>query len=528
MEHILRVDKSDNYQLLLKEIENLYSLNPDLELRKFYSIYEVAKCVDSSHFEEFSHHAECLIANYLSSSYKFAERTILGDYFTILQDNTKRLVARGDLPKHVDDRIQESSSVALAPSNLYSQYEWCTLIAKSDIPMPVINAVDACQKRNRLLNSVVEIILRVLLEIDEKLGLRWQLDYLRKNEDCLDHDILRDMLSAWLTVDILPREALAYVEKWSGDDNLQRQWPSVVCKANRVLRKHALRSWLAKNSVNTGVLAHLALLIKKEMIGDKKLLRWLESSMIKIADAIEFFIALSTTKEKQQDWQQAALLREIRTISELFEPIMLLSDLILAMPSGAFSLAMTIFGLTGSGKVLWQERLEKQARKAVLRMFLNQLRLHKTPVEVIKRLSFGDEEFYNRLISKLDILSHNFDSLDVRNWVADKLAVYYASYREPQLIAMELSKRYRNLMRVVHEDNLRRLITEEQFKEVCEYKFFQEISTIASEARKFLNKRKSTKSSLEQLLAVEMDYISSANNRRLAIIHRLLDNKYSE
>ena len=100
--------------------------------------------------------------------------------------------------------------------------------------------------------------------------------------------------------------------------------------------------------------------------------------------------------------------------------------------------------------------------------------------------------------------------------------MYYASYRESELLADEVARRYRNLMRLMHEDHLRRVLTEEHAKDVLAKGILRDPSSVASDARRFLTRRRALESTLEELVAAEMEFVQSIRTRRLGLIHRLL------
>jgi len=191
--------------------------------------------------------------------------------------------------------------------------------------------------------------------------------------------------------------------------------------------------------------------------------RWLDASLIDLGQSVQFFVTLNQQQanaaEQVQAWRAATLFREIRTVEALFTPILLMSDLILTRPDGAYRFGLAFFGLVGQGREQWNQALRAGAEKAVRLAFLRALKENQTPEQIIRKLTFGDREVQRRLMGELDWLSKRFDSVKQRDKVVRRLAVYYASYREAHLLAAEVARRYRDVMRVLHEDNLRRVLT---------------------------------------------------------------------
>jgi hypothetical protein len=106
--------------------------------------------------------------------------------------------------------------------------------------------------------------------------------------------------------------------------------------------------------------------------------------------------------------------------------------------------------------------------------------------------------------------------------VVDYLAVFYASYREPELLGSEIARRYRSLMRLLHEDHLGRILIDAHFREAKRSQILPDLSSMAADARRFLTRRRTLEMSLEELVAAEMEFEQSIRGRRLRLIHQLL------
>jgi hypothetical protein len=143
-------------------------------------------------------------------------------------------------------------------------------------------------------------------------------------------------------------------------------------------------------------------------------------------------------------------------------------------------------------------------------------------VEIIQRLTFGDRDVCLKLFGMLDWATKQFDSLEQRELVVRHLAVFYASYLEPKLMAEEIVRRYRNLMRLLHEDNLRRMLEPEHLREVLELGIVRELASVAADARRFLTERRALENSLEEMVAAQMDFSRSVRRRRLRLIRGML------
>jgi len=515
----------DPYKALRDEILPLFRLNPDFTDTEVAAIYRLAEQVGGKHFDEFAGMTERIIRLYLESPPKAAEQQILAEYFHHIDRSARLLAAKGEVNLESQAALQEGQSVALVGQHVMTSLDWCKVVARADVPKGLVLARDACQRRNDLLFSVMEYMLVILQLIDFDKALAWELDYLEKHRGQLDPDFVRDLLNAWLRAESLPPPALHWAEIWSADENLTQQWPMVVKKADRLLRNYALRRWRQGRTEKTSGSLHLRRIIERHLKDDGRLLRWLEAGITEIGESVHFFVSSMNREEappEAREWRGAAMLREIKRIDGLFMPILLLADLILAVPDGAYRFALAFFGLLGTGRKQWEEKLLAHAERVVRRTFVRYLGQDKTPVDIINTLSFGDEDMRLKLMGELDWITKQFDSVDQREKVVRQLAIYYASYREPQLLAAELARRYRDLMRVLHEDNLRRVLTSEQFDEAGDLSVLRDLTSVAAAARRFLTHRRALETTVEEMVAAELDFGRTIRRRRLVFIHQLL------
>ena len=514
---------------LFERLRIFEALNPDLLVSAdLERLYELAGRTAPRHFPRLAHFARQLIDAYLGSPWKREEQQILGEYFQCIERASRLLAEAGEVNVDAASSPPDSQSVALVPRRLYSSLDWCKVMNAARIPIPVIRAVDAARRRNQLLYSVIEEILVILHRVDPVRSVEWETAYLESKRGDLDSDLVRDVLRAWRRTDDLPRSALEWAFKWSADRNVERQWPAVTREADLLLRKHALASWRARRpSGGSANLAHLKALLERRDRGDKPLRDWLDTSITDIGSSVHFFVDLSRSlladpKTETAEWRRAALLREIHKVQSLFPPVLVLGDLILSIPNGAYSFALAFFGLTGDNRRSWERRVHEFSRGVLLKAFLADLRQGVGPLETIRRFCYGDRELFLRMMSHLDFATSEFDCLEEREKVVEELAVYYASYHEGELLAAEVARRYRDLMRVLHEDSLRRVLAPEQFAEVRRCEILTDLASIAADARRYLTRRRALETDLEHMVAAELDFATAVRQRRLVLIRKLL------
>lgn len=511
---------------LRARMERLLLLNPDLGVGDIAELYALAERADSHRFGEIEAFAERLVDLYLASPPKRIAAQTLAEYFDELRRSARLLAERGAVVKEPPCATPSSQSVALVPSELYTPLEWCRVLCAAELPHDLIKAVEACRRRNELVTTVLEYTFVLMLRLDADQALRWQLAFLDARRGNLDADVVRDLLNAWLTRPSLPRPALAWAEAWSADQNLMQQWPHVVRRADRLLCRHALERWTAQSEGRSVVLGQLQTLVRRQQTDDLSLLAWLKSALTEIGESILRFVSLSRSAAAEaavESWRSGAIVREILRIERLFTPVLLSADRILDVPDGANTFAVAFFGLVGRGRRQWEEKLTHLAEDAVRRAFLDDLRAGRSPVPTIEKLTFGNREALDWAIGELDAASLQFDNLRQRERVVRFLAVFFASYREQELLGGEILRRYRSLMRLMHEDHLRRVLAPEHFEEVMKRTILRDLAAVASESRRFLSQRRALESSLPELVAAEIEFTQGVRRRRLRLIHSLLE-----
>jgi hypothetical protein len=300
----------------------------------------------------------------------------------------------------------------------------------------------------------------------------------------------------------------------------------VVRRADRLLCQHALNAWMRGAPARSAILAQLHRLAEARRTDDQSLLGWLRTALVEIGESILRFVSLSRSTETEgagnEPWRSGAIVREVLRVESLFAPVMLTADRILDVPDGANTFAVAFFGLVGNGREQWESRLQAVAEDAVRQAFLKDLRDGASPVQTIRKLTFGSREAFETAIGELDGTTLRFDSLVQRERVVRFLAVFYASYRQQELLEMEVVRRYRSLMRLMHEDHLRRVLAPDHFAEVAPRAILRDLAAVAAEARRFLTRRRALESTLPELVAAEVEFTQGIRLRRLRLIHTLL------
>jgi hypothetical protein len=360
------------------------------------------------------------------------------------------------------------------------------------------------------------------LRCDEEQALEWQLAIADGTEEqACDPDVARDLLRAWQKRPDLPTELFRRVLRWSGDSSVIRNWPAVAQEADQLLRDHALRRWLSQQDERHALIAH----IRKAPALDysPRLVLWYQELLDELSEIIHCFVEQADRwREDGQSWRQDILERELERLHLLATPLLILSDLYFAEPSGGWRFAMAMFGFSDRQRREWRKHLNTAAIQAVIRFFLFDARVGRTPVESIKVLTFGDEALYDELLNELDLLTRQFDSMSQRDLVARNLAPIYASYREQSLRRAEISRRYRALMRLLHVDSLQNLLPDADKTIAQVGDAILTLSVLAATSRKFLSARQASTSDLQTIIADDETFTEAIRDLRIAHISGIL------
>ena len=518
-----------NTELLQQYFDKLFYLNPYRNDIDSHEIVELASRVPASSFDYFREQTERLIDSFLCAQWKENERQVVEKYIQAVENSHKALQEQSadDQQTESDESQQEvSASVALVSSSIKQPAEWYRAIANADLPQPLVKAVDAAVERNRLVESVIEIAFNSLHAIDHQAMLDWELNYLENNRGDLDPDLLRDMLKAWRKINENSRTAIEWAKTWSGNENLRQQWPAITEEADLLLREAALNQWLDKQSPNLNAIVLLKRIQNKSNVSEQTYWRWIEAAIADTGREIRRFVNLSsaTSKEDEEQARQisATLVHRLQALDKLFTILLIMSDLLPKIPEGAYRLALSFFGISYSELQNWRNKLRDNAAEVIRKLFLEDLKNQRSPLDTIGRFTYGDQPLCQHLANHLDILTKHFTSMEDRDEVAEVLGANYASARESEFLGKVLSKRYRHLMSALHEDNLRRLLSEEQYQQVQNCQTLFDAFALAAEARRYLNRYRALNLPLEELLAAEKEFLKHVRNLRARLISQII------
>lgn len=507
---------------LMAHLHGLENLNPDISSAEHQLLLELAQQVGEDYFEEVASYTDELLEIYLSSDIKNAGRAIMAEYFEELDKGAKLLRAAGEIKSLPLEGGKRAFTTALVPYERVEALDFCKLLNRTPVPKPLVKAADAFRRRNEVVGSVIEYALQVMWRISRRKAEEWCLALFERKQGELDPDVARDVISVATANNIeLSPVFLNWIMEFASDVNLLEYWPNVTKCADRLLCRQGLRRYFAKNRPRNSLLRQLEFMLKNNMMDNERLLSWVRRALNGVGESVQQFMSLEKSN-MSREWKAISLYREINHIAELYVPIMLVADQILALPDGGTQLAMATMGLTGKTLEKWEEWLAKTSVRAVTRKIMLDMKNGRPVVETIRLLTFGDNAAFQAAYAELDLATEKFDSIKQRDKVSVLLAVYYASYRRDKLLGVEIAARYRSLMRMIHDDFLEQQLDAEQLDSVHGSGILQEIASVASEARHFLGRRSAEENSLEQLLAAKMTFERFVRQKRILLIRQFI------
>ncbi|MCQ2396251.1 MAG: hypothetical protein MJ106_00955 [Lentisphaeria bacterium] len=511
---------------LLERLRDLEKLNPDLSGVEQYRLDALAQHCESASFGVVAEQVRKLIDIYLDAPTIRVGKAILKEYFGALERTAKNLLEAGEINAVHSRESDASFSKALV---LYSTFDYdaldrCKILNRAEIPETLSNAADAYRRRLEVVDTVFGIGFRVLWNLDQTLFQDWSLKYLDETSGNLSPEVIRDMIWVLRNSKEIQPGVLEWLLRWCGDEALLEHWPLVVRYADRLLDRLALEKWRLSNAKpRNGSVAYLRLLTQRGNIEESRLMAWLVNTLQNFGGSIERFISLDREiSASEEAWVHSALVAELRNLESIYQPVIVLSDHLLAEPDGAAKLAMAFLGVVGQGLKDWEERMREFSERVIRRAFLVDLKEGRTPVETIRRYTFGDEKAFAIICNELDLVSQQFDSLKQREIVVRKLSVFYSSYRRAPLLGQEVARRYRHFARILHEDFLSTHLTQEEFAAFEKSGFIHELYSMGSRAKRFLDHRRALEMTVEEMVASQMEFIAETRARRLTMLRRLM------
>ena len=478
---------------------------------------ELAKQTQPEHFQEFANFANSLLDAFAETPWKKAAQNIMTELAGRMAAAQRELTAGNDDATSPPQTPPNQHSVALATPDAFSSLDWIRLLDKAQPPLPLQNSIDALVNRNTLTETVFKTLFEVLHLIDPGQAFDWICDHLQKHRGSLDQDIVRDLLRCWAEQPLpLPQKAMKWVLEWAGDEELRHQWPVICQIADRILRNHAMTAHRRQNAdTRRTLLKQLHRLFDSGTPSDAALKTWANEAVERIGTHVQAFSEFNV--KDSADWTSKALREELDAVNDLLPPILLLADVILAETNGATRLAMALIGMPEAELQRWRSRLEQETARYINKTFLDDLREGRTPEKSIRSFCLGDTELLRQMISDLDILTREFESMAQREKATAQLAAHYSSFRERHKLPKELTRRYRRIMQALHEDTLNRCLAPEDAEYVANLENLRELASAAADARRYLARHDAWNDPLQELLAARLDFEKTIRKRRLRL-----------
>lgn len=511
---------------LFQRLRDLEDLNPDLPGREVARLEELARLCGPECFPAVARQVRRLLDLYLGMPTLQVGRAILGEYFHLLEAGAARLLAAREIsPRPALPAASGGVSQALV---LYSAFDYtpadrCRILSRTEIPETLSRAADAFRRRVEVVDTVFGLGFRVMWLLDPLAFQQWATDYLTEKEGDLAPEVIRDMLWVMGKSQALSPAMTEWLFRWCGDMALLEDWPLVVCQADRLADRLFLLAWeKGQPTPRNGRLAHLRLMVQGGRQDEERLLAWLENSLQDFGGAVARFLSFDreATSPQEEEWLHCTLLAELQGMEALYQPILVLSDLLLRLPDGAMKLAMAFLGVAGQSLREWENAILRFSERLIRRAFLVDLKEGRPPVDTIRKFTFGDETAYAQICNELDLLTQQFDSIPQREKVIRRLGVYYASYRRAPMLGQEVGRRYRRMARLLHEDFLKAHLSQEEWEGFQARGFLQDLYSMASRSKRFLDHRRALDMSIEEMVASQIEFVEECRSRRLAMLRR--------
>lgn len=514
--------------LALDELfRELARLNPDAVSLTRAAALRHAERLPSSCFDHFAERALAIAAAFAGTPFKINQRAVLDEYFAALCDPTARLAA-GTIPPP-----QESPpglAGRLLPARQTPGEDWLSLAARANVPEKLHRAIAASANRNDVVDTPMELVFSVLHRLDAGKAFAWSIAQLRDNPQFGDADIVRDLIAVWNQQAAIPRDAGRLLLGLLEDSRLERFWPGASLQANRLVRRLALEEVLGGQPGKGADWRRLGQILTGGggATAERSLERWLDDAVNRLGRHVGSFIACAKRLQDLGDnpehrgMARRQIHTDVREVNALHPAIMVGADLFLRRANGTHALAMAFLGIDRGHLKKWRRQLEQQAATVVRRLLLEDLRHRRDSVETIRAFCLGDEMLFTTLYLKLDLLSKQFGSIAERERVVDVLAVNYASFRETELLQDKISRHYRQLARLLHEDSLRHLLPEDAMASCETFGELPSALARATEARRYLEGRRALDSSLEDMCAAELTFEQQLRSARASLVRKLL------
>ena len=90
------------------------------------------------------------------------------------------------------------------------------------------------------------------------------------------------------------------------------------------------------------------------------------------------------------------------------------------------------------------------------------------------------------------------------------------------MLGQEVGRRYRRLAKMLHEDFLLNHLTPEELDHFQARGFLQELYSMGSRSKRFLDHRRALDMTVEEMVASQMEFVEECRSRRLALLRQTL------
>ncbi len=279
----------------------------------------------------------------------------------------------------------------------------------------------------------------------------------------LDPAVRRDLVMALAEDD--SEQTAGFLREVIQDHALRREYPRIHREARRPLVFRALLRWHEHGAAEGRRFSRSV----GRLIDPRGHVRWerVESLVTiqlgQIARAVQLFL-------RQGKWFRSrsmasrTLAVEIGAMVDSVHLLLLVSEEFLSQVHGCRRFAEALFGLDRATLQAMRKGADAAVRRRMERSALRLMKRRRTMVDFVRGLRLVDEHTRERVLQMLDLATGQFPDLRTKNRALDLLAVPYQEQAAEQRLVREVRKRFRALVRVLHEDGLRVRLDREDFR----------------------------------------------------------------
>lgn len=249
------------------------------------------------------------------------------------------------------------------------------------------------------------------------------------------------------------------------DHEARREYPRIHREARRPLVVRALRHWHENGAAQGRRFSRsiARLLTPEGGVRWRRVEGLVTSQLDEVARAVQLFLQQGK-RLRTRTLASRTLAVEVSAMIDSVHLLLLVSEEFLLRVHGCRRFAEALFGLDGPTLETMRRAADASVRRSMERAALRSLKRHGTMLDFVQSLRLVDDFTRERVIAMLDLATSQFPTLRIKNQAMDMLAVPYQEQEFERRLLRALQKRFRALVRVVHDDALRTRLEPDDFE----------------------------------------------------------------